>query len=284
MSDPAADRRIDAARRQWDAAADGWDAHSPMLRAWLATPTRTLFEAAAIAEGQCVLDVAAGAGDQTLMLAERIGPQGRVVATDLSRTQIERLRRNARKAGIATIEARVADAQAQLREADFFDAAVCRLGLMLMPEPARCISAVHAALRPGARFSAMVFAGPKENPCIRVLMPTALRHAGLPLGDPFDPGSLFSLGRPGHLQGLFDRAGFREVSTFALEAPFRLATVDDYLAFLRSAAAPVMSVLSALEPAKREAAWQDIREQLAGFAGSDGWTGPNTLLITVGRK
>ena len=284
MNHHAADKRIEAARQQWDAAADGWDAHSPMLRNWLSAPTRILFEAAAIAEGKCVLDVAAGAGDQTLMLAERVGPEGRITATDLSPTQIERLKQNAADSGLDTVEAIVADAQLPLGKADVFDAAVCRLGLMLMPEPARCISSVHAALKPGARFSAMVFAEPGDNPCIRVLMPTALRHASLPPGDPFEPGGLLSLGRPGHLQRLFDLAGFQEVSTFSIEAPFRLASVDDYLAFLRTAAAPVISVLSALEPSKREAAWQDMREQLSVFTSSDGWIGPSTLLITVGRK
>ncbi|MGE3870218.1 MAG: class I SAM-dependent methyltransferase, partial [Pseudorhodoplanes sp.] len=220
----------------------------------------------------------------TVALAERVGPQGRIVATDLSPALVERLQRNVLDAGFHTVEARAADAQVPLPEVDVFDAAICRLGLMLMPEPARCLSATYAALKPGGRFSALVFAGPEENPCIRVLMATASRHAGLPPRDPFAPGGLLSLGRPGHLDRLFQEAGFSQVSTFRLEAPFRLPSVDDYIAFLRAAAAPVMAMLSRLAPPAQEAAWSDIREQLAVFEGPDDWAGPNTLLLTTGRK
>jgi len=275
---------VEAARAQWDAAAEGWDAQSPALHAWLSGPTRTMLEMAGIEPGDCVLDLAAGAGEQTLALAARLGPRGRIVATDLSPALVERLRRGVLHAGFPAIEARVADAQMPLPEVNVFDAAICRLGLMLMPEPAQCLSATRSALKPGGRFSAMVFAGPQENPCIRILMATALRHAGLGPRDPFAPGGLLSLGGPAHLDHLFLAAGFGEVSTLRLDAPFRLPSVDGYIAFLRAAAAPVMAMLSRLAPAAQEAAWQDMREQLAVFQGPEGWSGPNTLLVTTGRK
>lgn len=284
MTNQAANPMVEAALVQWDAAAEGWDAQSPALRVWLSGPTRTMFEMAGVEPGNYILDLAAGAGEQTVALAERVGPQGRIVATDLSPALVERLRRNVLNAGFHTVEARAVDAQTPLPEVDVFDAAICRLGLMLMPEPARCLSAAYAALKPGGRFSAMVFAGPEENPCIRVLMATASRHAGLPPRDPFTPGGLLSLGRPGHLDQLFLAAGFGQVSTFRLEAPFRVPSVDNYIAFLRTAAAPVMAMLSRLAPPAQKAAWSDIREQLAVFEEPDGWAGPNTLLLTTGRK
>lgn len=275
---------LEAPRVQWEAAAAGWDAHSPMLRKWLSGPTRILFDAAGVAEGQSVVDVAAGAGDQTLMLAERLGPKGRILATDLSPALIERLKRHAQDAGLDTVEARVADAQDVLSESDTFDAAVCRLGLMMLPEPSRCLSSVRSALKLGGRFAAMVFAEPDANPCIRILMSTAMRHAGLPPRDPFAPGGLLSLGRPGHLDRLFEEVGFREVSTFRTDAPFQLQSVHDYIAFLRSAAAPVIAILSKLEPEAQEDAWREMGEQLSQFTGPEGWSGPNTLLVTAGRR
>jgi SAM-dependent methyltransferase len=274
----------EATLTQWNAAAEGWDAQSPALRVWLFEPTRTMLDTAGVEAGDCVLDIAAGAGDQTLALAERVGPQGHILATDLSPQLVERLRHNASKAGLSTVEARAADAQTPLPETDAFDAAICRLGLMLMPEPARCLSATRIALKDGGRFSAMVFAGPEVNPCIRILMAGAAHHAGLPPRDPFAPGGLLCLGRPGHLDQLFVAAGFRDVSTFRIEAPFRLPSVDDYITFLRTAAAPVLVLLSRLDTAAQEAAWADIRRQLAVFDGSQGWNGPNTLLVTTGRK
>ena len=274
----------EAALAQWNAAAEGWDAQSPALRAWLSEPTRIMLDLAGVKPGHCVLDIAAEAGDQTMALAERLGPHGRIVATDLSPQLVERLLRNSVRAGLSMVEARVADAQTPLAETDAFDAAICRLGLMLMPEAARCLSAARAALKPSGRFSAMVFAGPEENPCIRMLIATASRHAGVPPRDPFAPSGLLSLGRPGHLDQLFLAAGFRDVSTFQIEAPFRLPSVDDYISFLRVAAAPVKALLSRLAPAEQEAAWADLRQQLAVFEGPQGWSGPNSLLLTTGAK
>jgi SAM-dependent methyltransferase len=273
-----------AIRAQWDAAAEGWDAQTPAIRSWLREATDVMFAMAGVERGQTVLDVAAGAGDQTLDLAERVGAEGRVIATDLSAELIVRLQANAQRAGAQTIEARVADAQVPMPEVAAFDAAVCRLGLMLMPDPARALAATVAALKPGARVGAMVFAGPEENPCLRILMGTALRHAGLPPRDPFAPGSLMSLGRSGALEDLFRGAGLKEIVVTRLEAPFRLPSVRDYVAFARAAAAPVRAVLERLEPAAREAAWADIESELSRFSGPDGWEGPNTLLLAAGQR
>jgi ubiquinone/menaquinone biosynthesis C-methylase UbiE len=273
----------EAVRAQWDAAAEGWDSQAPALRAWLEAPTRATLSMAEIGPGGHVLDVAAGAGEQTVTLAEQVGPAGRVVAIDISPGLVQRLRRNLGEAGLAGVEARVADAQERLPEVGGFDAAICRLGLMLMPEPRRCLEAIRFALKPGGRFAAMVFAEPEANPCLGIVVATAMRHAGLPPRDPFAPGGLFSLGRPGDLGRLFETAGFGAVATVRIEAPFRLPTVDDYVAFLQAAAAPVRAMLARLAPVERQSAWREIRDQLAVFEGAGGWVGPNTLLLTAGR-
>ena len=64
----------------------------------------------------------------------------------------------------------------------------------------------------------LVFSEPQRNPCIGILMSTALRHAGLPPRDPFQPGGLLSLGKPGLTDALFQAAGFRNVASTALDA------------------------------------------------------------------
>ena len=271
-------------RRNWDAAATGWDRHAPAIRAWLRPSTDAMLNMAGVAPGQTVLDVAAGAGDQTLDLAARVGPEGRVVASDISEKILGLAAENAARAGYQTVSTHLADAERLDLDADSFDAAVCRLGLMFLPDPAAGLAQIRHALKPGARFCSMVFAGPDQNPCLRILMMTAMRHAGLPPRDPFQPGGLVSLGRPGAIDTLFQEAGFSAVATTRMDAPFRMPTTQHYLAFIRDAAGPILQILAPLSDAARAAAWADMAGQLDAFQTAVGWVGPNTLLLTVGRK
>jgi len=130
----------------------------------------------------------------------------------------------------------------------------------------------------------MVFAGPDVNPCLRILMSTAMRHAGLAPRDPFQPGGLVSLGKPGLMDDLMHQAGFRSVATTRMEVAFRLPTTVDYLSFVKDSAGPILQILAPLEDAARAAAWKDIATQLDVYQTANGWIGPNTLLLTAGQK
>ena len=191
VSAPASAPTSDA----WDRAAQGWNQHAALIRVWLREVTAAMLDAACLAPGSRVLDIAAGAGGQTLDIAHRVGPQGRVLATDLSARILALAKDNARAAGLTQVDTRVADAQALGLAGADFDAAVCRLGLMFCQAPHSALAEVCAALRPGGRFSALVFSQPQFNPCLAVMMSTALRHAGLPAKSPFEPGSLMSLSK-----------------------------------------------------------------------------------------
>jgi SAM-dependent methyltransferase len=273
----------DAMRARWDHAAAGWNAHGPQIRAWLERATEGMLGMAGIGPGSQVLDVAAGAGDQTLLIAERVGPTGRVLATDLSPAILALARDNATRAGLTNVQTQVADGE-DLRVAPAsFDAAVCRLGLMFFPDPLRGLREMHRALRPGGGICTMVFAQPERNPCITTLVSVALRHAGLPPRDPFAPGGLLSLGRPGRVDELFAAAGFEDVATTRIDAPFRLPSVRAYLDFVRSSASPVQQILAGLDDAAADAAWAEIEKRLSVFTTPSGWEGPNELLLTAGR-
>ena len=86
-------------REQWQTAARAWNDWGPSLRAWLGPATELMLDMAKIGPGHRVLDVAAGAGDQTLQTAERVGPTGYVLATDISANILAFAAQNARQAG-----------------------------------------------------------------------------------------------------------------------------------------------------------------------------------------
>ncbi len=269
-------------RRAWDTAAAGWHAHAPLIRAWLASATQLMLDAANIQPGARVLDVAAGAGDQTLDVLQRVGASGHVLATDISPAILALAHCNARAAGHTNVTLRVADAQAQGLPCEAFDAAVCRLGLMFCHEPLRALTAIHTALKPGGRTSGLVFAAPSLNPCLLAPMAIAQKYGGNPwaaMGSPCEPGTLMSLGQPGLLESLLARAGFIDVDVRSVSAPFAAPSVGHYVLFLQQSASPIMELLARLSPALQQAAWQEMAQALDIYSTPVGWVGPKTLLL-----
>lgn len=273
-----------ATREQWDKHAKGWNDHSEQIGDWLRESTEAMLAMADIGPGTHVLDVAAGAGDQTLDIASRIGPTGSVLATDLSPAILEYAKEKARRAGHYNVETQAADGEdLNVMEASF-DVAICRLGLMLFPDPGKGLREMFRALKPGGRVCTMVFSTPDKNPCVTNLISTAFKHAGVPPRDPYQPGGLLSLGKPGLIEELFRQAGFSHVATTKMMAPFRLPSVKDYLDFVRTSASPIVQILERLDDAARHAAWAEIERRLSIFNTPNGWEGPNELLLTMGRR
>jgi ubiquinone/menaquinone biosynthesis C-methylase UbiE len=273
-----------ATREQWDKHAKGWNEHSLQLTDWLREPTNAMLAMAEIGPGARVLDVAAGAGEQTLDIAARVGEAGYVLATDLSPAILEFAKEKARRANFANVETRAVDGENLDVPETTFDAVICRLGLMFFPDPGKGLRKMFGALKPGGRACTMVFSTPEMNPCVSILIGTALKHAGLLARDPYQPGALLSLGKPGLIDDLFRQSGFSRVATTKIMAPFRLPSVKDYLDFVRTSASPVMQILGRLDEAERNAAWAEIEERLSRFNTAAGWEGPNELLLTVGCR
>lgn len=269
-------------RESWNKAAHGWNEHTPLVHHWLASTTQAMLDQAKVMPGSRVLDVAAGAGDQTLEAARRVGANGYVLATDISPTILQLAAVNAQQAGLNHIDTKVADAEDLGLPAASFDAAICRLGLMFCLSPLKGLQEMHYALTPGARACVVVFSQPEKNPCVGILMQTAFKHAGMTPGNPYQPGGLFSLGKPGYIDELFVSAGFNDVVTTAIPAVLSLPSAKAYLDFIRNSASPILQILSKLGEPAREAAWAEMEERLGVFQTENGWRGPNELLLAVG--
>ena len=284
------DSALDAAHQPWNAAAAGWDQHSDLIHAWLEQITQTMLDDARIGLGARVLDVAAGAGDQTLDIARRVGAGGWVLATDVSPAILALAQKNAEAAGLRQVRTQVADAESLGLAGSDFDAAVCRLGLMFCHSPLVALLGIRAALRPQGRFSALVFGRPERNPCLGIAFATARQHAGL-AEDPatstswaVEKGSLMSLGKPGLLEELLQTADFVDVALRYVAAPFYASSAAHYVDFSRASASPLIEILAPLSSAAQQSAWDDMAQRLQVFGTKAGWTGPNELLQCVATR
>jgi cyclopropane fatty-acyl-phospholipid synthase-like methyltransferase len=63
-------------RRVWESAAPGWAKWEGVFAEGLAEVTETMLDMAGVGAGMRVLDLACGAGSQSLRAADRVGPKG----------------------------------------------------------------------------------------------------------------------------------------------------------------------------------------------------------------
>ena len=89
--------------QQWQAAAEAWNRWGATLNAWLGPTTEVMLDMAKVGPGSRVLDVAAGAGGQTMVAAKRVGPSGYVLATDISSNLLRYAAHEAKSRGSRTL-------------------------------------------------------------------------------------------------------------------------------------------------------------------------------------
>ena len=140
---------------------------------------------------------------------------------------------------------------------------------MLFASPADAVSAVRAALAPGARFAALVFTTGANNPFMSTPMAILLQHTGAAPPTPGTPG-LFALGGEGVLAGLLSESGLTDVTTSTVRASYQLPSADDALHMFQEAAGAYRAAVAHLGEADRAAAWADVRGGLVQFETADG--------------
>jgi ubiquinone/menaquinone biosynthesis C-methylase UbiE len=277
-------RYKETTREQWQEAAERWHGWAPTLEEWLGEATEVMLDMAGVGPGSRVLDVAAGAGGQTLAAARRVGPDGYVLATDISPNILKFAAEAAREAGLANVETRVLDGESleELKEGSF-DAVISRVGLIYFPDQQKALSGMRHALRPGGKLAAVVYSTPENNKFFSIPVSIIRRRAQLPPSLPGQPGP-FSLGKPGVLEEAYERAGFREAQTQIIPAPLRMASAAGCVRFERESFGALHQMLSGVDDAEKEAAWTEIEEELRKFEGPDGFEGPCEMVVGSGVK
>ena len=143
-------------RREWGVSADGWKRHWNIWEQAAQHLNERLVELAWIRPGHRVLDVATGLGEPAFTAARRVGPNGSVVATDLSPAMLSLAREEAGRLGLRNVEFREMDAEAPDLPAQSFDAALCRWTLMFLPHLITALTRLRELLVPEGRFAAAV--------------------------------------------------------------------------------------------------------------------------------
>jgi ubiquinone/menaquinone biosynthesis C-methylase UbiE len=287
LSPPAAfdpEKFRQTTRAQWETAAEAWSRWSPLLARWLGPATEAMLDMAHVGPGARVLDVAAGAGEQTLAAARRAGPRGAVLATDISPTILGYALATARQHGLQNVETLELDGERHdtLPPASF-DAAISRVGLIYFPDQQRALAGIRHALRPGGRFAAVVYSTPDRNPFFALPVGIIRRRAQLPPPLPGQPGP-FSLGSEGVLARALEQAGFKQVEVRQVDSPVRLPTAAECVRFERESFGALHQMMTGMSDAERADTWREIEEALSRFETKEGFVGPCEMLVGAGTR
>jgi SAM-dependent methyltransferase len=278
-----ADRYKRSTHDQWQDAAEAWHRWGPLIEDWLGPATASMLDLAGVVAGSRVLDVAAGAGGQSFVAARRVGPNGHVLATDISANILEFAAAEAARQGLSNVSTLVADGEALDVPAASFDAAISRVGLIYFPDQQAALAAIIRALRPGGRVAAVVYTTPGNNEFFSLPVGIIRRRAQLPPPAPGQPGP-FSLGTPGTIESVFATAGLTDIETRVVPSPLRLGSAAECVRFERESFGALHQMLSALEPAERTAAWDEITTELSRFEADGQFVGPCEMLVAAGTK
>lgn len=272
-----------ATTRQWQNAATAWSAWSGTLREWLGTATDLMIENANIRDGNSVLDVAAGAGDQTMQVADRVGEEGYVLATDISSNILDHAAANARSNGYTQIDCQVMDGENLTIADESFDAVVSRVGLIYLPDQMKALEGFYRVLKPGGRFSAIVYSTPEQNGFFSIPVGIIRKAADLPPPVKGQPGP-FSLGQAGVLAQLLSQTGFTNIHETTVTAPLNLPSASECVRFERESFGALHEMLKGLNADAQEQVWDEIEAALVRFETEDGFSGPCELLVVSGQK
>jgi demethylmenaquinone methyltransferase/2-methoxy-6-polyprenyl-1,4-benzoquinol methylase len=122
---------------------------------------RFTIERTALRPGQAALDVAAGSGDLAVGLARRVGPRGRVVASDVNASMLAHGRDRLLDAGMAgNIGLVEADAEALPFAARSFHCVTIGFGLRNVTDKAAALAEMLRVLKPGGRLLVLEFSKP----------------------------------------------------------------------------------------------------------------------------
>jgi enediyne biosynthesis protein CalE5 len=256
-------------RRDWNTASKGWHDWHELIDTATHGVSERMVEMAKIENGDRVLDVAAGYGEPSLTAARVVGPEGRVVATDISAGMLEYGRERAAEAGLEQLEFVEADAASLDFAEQSFDAALSRWGIIFEPDGEAALARIRAFLKPGAKMAISSWGAPERVPMLSIPMKTVMERLDVPPPPPGTPGPL-SRPSPEAIRGLLEGGGFSGVETDEMELTMEWESAEDFTRFVKEIAPPVTAMLRPHPADVQEETWAAITEAVGKQAAEDG--------------
>jgi SAM-dependent methyltransferase len=216
-----------------------------------------------------VVELAAGPGDTGFLAAERVGPAGRLLSTDVAPEMVDVARRRAAELGLEDVEFLVADAAALPFDEASVDGILCRFGLMLVPDPAQALGEIARVLRPGGSVALAVWADPVENDWMTAAARTAVELGLVERPDPSAPGP-FRLSDAGELDELVESAGLRVDALEDVALTWRASSLQEWWEATLDMSRMLATLVARITPGEAAAVRAGAEERLSRYVAADG--------------
>jgi ubiquinone/menaquinone biosynthesis C-methylase UbiE len=264
----------------WDVASEAFLEISAFYEPFEEPVNQHLIALAEIQPGYTVVDVATGIGDPALSVARRVGPAGRVIATDQSPAMLAIARTRAHEQGLTNLEFRELDGNTYDFPSETIDAVVCRWGLMFLSDLTDALGRMRRSLKPGRCLAAATWAEADRVPIISVRR-SVIRAFGLPAS----PNNPCRLSSGPDLTSFALSAGFADAEVTRLVVPYQYASADAFASAQRTAHESRMTALRERTAADQEQFWRAIAAAAAPYAGTDGVVRmPSEVLLLKARR
>lgn len=267
MSNAQSDQIKQSQRQSWDSVALGWQKWWKIFENGAQTVSDKLIELADVKPNSKVLDIATGIGEPAITAANRVGNSGgHVLATDISPQMLSIAKERAKSQNLDNIvEFREGDAETIALQSSTFDSALCRWGLMFLPNVDSGLSNIYKSLIDGGRFAAAVWSTPDKVPQLSIPMNIARRETNTQLPPPGTPGP-FSLAEEKLLYGAFEKAGFRNIQIEKVNVTTKFETAEEFTKFTQDIAAPVNAILKNQSKERTQQIWNAITQEVSKYA------------------
>jgi SAM-dependent methyltransferase len=186
---------------------------------------QALLDHASIENSQNALDIGCGGGSQSLMLAQRLGADARVLGVDISRPLLEvaRDKINTGGANCAELDFLQGDAAIHNFDPGSFDLLFSRFGVMFFDDPVAAFTNMRTALAPNGQLAFSCWQAMKTNEWTWIPIRTALQH--LPPPEPPVPNAPgpFAFADPVRLESILADAGFSDIALQSFNTKLRIS-------------------------------------------------------------
>jgi ubiquinone/menaquinone biosynthesis C-methylase UbiE len=270
-------------REAWDNVAEGWKQWWEILEKGAQRLSNRLIELAKIKSGQRVLDIATGIGEPAVSAAKFVGTSGYVLATDISSQMLDIAKQRAASLGLQEmIGFKVSDAESLDLPDSYFDAVLCRWGLMFLPSINVAIKKIYASLVHPGRFAAAVWADASKVPLISLATRIIGELVQMAAAPPPSTPNPFSLSDTKRLENYMIETGFTNMQKERVTVTFEFTSGEEYSRFCQTVIPPARIALSKETEERKEEIWRKVAEEAAKNYGiADGSIRMNNESICV---